>query len=141
MSEEETLNSALGIRDIRRGGQGRRNVKPFTGDHLKYPLEARVLTGPPCAGASGLEESVMFCFRPCGKGENFYPDTINKEAELGFRANGVRSIEGSIRDTRSGGATKVSGLSSKVPGLTLGRSLGTEKGDKAQVLESHSIKV
>ena len=78
MLEEEALNSALGIRDIHRGGQGSRHVKPFTGDHLKYPLEARVLAGPPRAGASGLEESVMFCFRPSGKGENFYPDTLNR---------------------------------------------------------------
>ena len=84
--------------------------------------------GTPCAGASGLEESVMFCLRPCGKGENLYQDTLNTEAELGFRGNGVRSIEASVRDTRSGGAAKASGLRRKVPGLTLGRSLGTEKG-------------
>lgn len=141
MSEEEALNSALGIRDIHRGGQGKRNVKPFTGGHLKYPLEARVHRGTPCAGASGLEESVMFCFRPCGKGENLYQDTRNTKAELGFRGNGVRSIEASVRDARSGRAAKVSELSSKVPGLTLGRSLGTEKGGKTQVLENHSIKV
>ena len=84
--------------------------------------------GTPCAGASGLEESVMLCLRPCGKGENLYQDTLNTEAELGFRGNRVRSIEASVRDARSGGAAKVSGLPSKVPGLTLGRSLGTEKG-------------
>ena len=75
-----------------------------------------------------------------GKGRTFIQMHLT-EAELGFRANAVRSTEGSIRDPRSGGAAKVSGLSNKVPGLTLGRSLGTEKGDEARVLESHSIKV